>query len=163
MEKLLRCQLNVQILRILQFSGARDRICHLIFDRPTSCPAVPYYSSSLYILGIYALRVTPRIPLGSRFTWFAASAERKLILKIEKLMNPAILGCFSEFYNFFNFGSFWDVLAINFNILAWFPSRGLSQISLGLNFKIVQARASPNSFSWGRMFRSRCLGHSWPR
>ena len=67
---------------------------------------------------------------------------------------------FLDFLIFFNFGSFWDALAINFDLLAWFPPRGWSQISLGLNFKLVQVRACPNSFFWGRMFRSRCLGHS---
>ena len=41
------------------FYGRNFWICPLIFDMPTSCPATPYYSSSLYILGIYALRVTP--------------------------------------------------------------------------------------------------------
>ena len=61
----------------------------------TSSPQTPYYSLSLYILGIYALRVTPRLPPGSRFTWFAASAERKFILKVEKSTNPEVLGCFS--------------------------------------------------------------------
>ena len=126
----------------------------------TSSPAPPNYSLSLYILGIYALRVTPRLPPGSRFTWFAASAERKLIFKVEKSMNPEVLGCFSQFSNFSDFSWFWDALAINFDLLAWFPARGWSQISLGLNFKLVQVRACPNSFFWGRMFRSRCLGHS---
>ena len=127
---------------------------------PTSCPVPPYYSLSLYILGIYALRITPRLSPGSRFTWFAASAERKFILKVEKLMNLLVFCCFSEFFNVFNFGSFWDALAINFDLLAWFPARGWFQISLGFNFKLVQVRTCPNSFFWGRIFRSRCLGPS---
>ena len=36
----------------------------------------PYYSSSLHILRIYALRVTPESLLGSRFIRFAASAAK---------------------------------------------------------------------------------------
>ena len=106
--------------------------------RKTSCPAPPYYSLSLYILGIYALRVTPKLPPGSRFTWFAASAERKLIFKVEKSMNPEVLGCFSQFSNFSDFSWFWDALAINFDCLARFPAQGSFQIDRTSNFKLIQ-------------------------
>ena len=78
-------------------------------------------------------------------------------------MNPEVFGCFpcfSIFLIFHDFGWFWGDLAMKFYSLARFPARGWSQISLGLNFKLVQVRACPNSFFWGRMFRSRCLGHS---
>ena len=34
---------------------------------------------------------------------FATSAERKLIFKVEKSMNPEVLGCFSQFSNFSDF------------------------------------------------------------
>ena len=104
----------------------------------TSSPPTPYYSLSLYILGIYALRVTPKLPPGSRFTWFAASAERKLILKVEKSMNPEVLGCFSQFSNFSDFSWFCDALAINFDCLAWFPARERLQIDRTSNFKLIQ-------------------------
>ena len=78
-------------------------------------------------------------------------------------MNPEVLGCFSQFSNFSDFSWFWDALAINFDLLAWFPARGWSEISLGMNFKLIQVRTCPNSFFGGRMFRSRCLGNSQTR
>ena len=124
----------------------------------------PYYSLSLYILGIYALRVTPKLPPGSRFTWFAASAERKLIFKVEKSMNPEVLGCFSQFSNFSDFSWFWDALAINFDLLAWFPARGSFQIDRAWNFKLIQifvfiwcSCGDPNSLK----SRSRCISWTW--
>ena len=94
--------------------------------------------SSIHIRGRYALRVTRISPPGSRFTWFAASAERKFILKVRKSMNPEVLGCFSEFSNFFDFSWFWDDLAIIFDCLAWFPARGSFQIDRTSNFKPIQ-------------------------
>ena len=69
----------------------------------TSSPPTPYYSSSLYISGIYALRVTLISPWGRAFKWFAASAERKCIFEVEKSMNPKVLACFSWFHNFLKF------------------------------------------------------------
>ena len=77
-------------------------------------------------------------PRGSRFTWFAASAERKFILKVEKLMNPSVFGYFSQFSNLPDFSWFWDVLAIIFDSLAWFPARGRFQIDRASNFKLIQ-------------------------
>ena len=56
----------------------------------TSSPPTPYYSSSLYILGIYALRVTLLTSQGCAPKWFAASAERKLIFKVKKLTGKCI-------------------------------------------------------------------------
>ena len=73
-----------------------------------------------------------------RFIWFAASAERKFIFKVEKSMNPEVLGCFSSFSNFSDFSWFWDALAINFHSLASFPARGRFQIDRALNFKLIQ-------------------------
>ena len=55
--KLTRRKVKAQILRNLRFSVSILQICHFFWDRPTSRPAIPYYSLSLYILGIYALRV----------------------------------------------------------------------------------------------------------
>ena len=105
---------------------------------PTSCPAIPYYSSSLYILGIYALRVTQLCARRRAFKWFAASAERKCIFESEKSMNPEFLACFSWFHNFLNFQWFWGGLAINFNCSAQFPAQGCLQIALSLNFMSIQ-------------------------
>ena len=45
-------------------------------------------------------------PVGSRFTWFAASAERKCIFKVENLMNYEVFG----FFSIFSFSQFWMVL-----------------------------------------------------
>ena len=69
----------------------------------TSSPPTPYYPSSLYILGIYALRVTLFSPWGRAFKWFAASAERQCILNIEKSSFPAVLGCFFSIFSFSQF------------------------------------------------------------
>ena len=149
-----------RIVKLYAFSIPVSKFLDLSFfwKFRTSSPALHYYSFSLYILEIYALRINSRLPPGSQFTWL--SVERKFIFKVEKSMNPKVLGCFSSFYNFWDFSWFWDALAINFDLLAWFPARGWSQISLGLNFKLVQVCACPNSFFSGRMFRSRCLGNS---
>ena len=102
----------------------------------TSSPPTPYYSSSLYILGIYALRVTRISARGRAFKWFAASAERKCIFEVEKSMNPEVLACFSWFSHFLNFRWFSDGLTVNFNFLAGFPARGWSQIARALNFHL---------------------------
>ena len=107
----------------------------------TSSPAPPNYSLSLYILGIYALRVTRISPCGSRFTLFAASAERKSIFWVEKSTGEWLsweISCFSEFSNFFDFSRFWDVLAMNFDSLAWFPARDRFQIDRAWIFKLIQ-------------------------
>ena len=105
---------------------------------PTSCPATPYYSSSLYILGIYSLRVTLLSTRRRAFKWFAASAERKCIFNDEKLMNPAFFRCFSRFSNFSNFPWFSSDLTMKFDTVAWFPARGCFQIGLGWNFMRIQ-------------------------
>ena len=127
----------------------------------TSSLQPPYYSIELNLLSSTSHLLTPR----SAHNWFAASAERKFILKVEKSMNPEVSWCFSIFSRFLNFSSFLMVLGWSGNEIL-FPGSiscpGLvSNLSaLGLNFKLVQARACPNSFFRGWMFRSRCLGHS---
>ena len=78
----------------------------------------------------------------SRFTWFAASAERKLIFGVQKSMNAEVFGCFSGFFNFSNFGWYWNGLAINFDFLAWFLARSWFQIDLAWNFKPIQILSS---------------------
>ena len=105
---------------------------------PTSSAAIPYYSSSLYILGIYALRVTLILSQSRAFKLFAASAERKCIFEIEKSMNPEVFACFSRFFHFLNFGRFWDGLTVNFDVWAQFAARGWLQIALGRNFTCIQ-------------------------
>ena len=120
------------------FYGRNFWICPLIFDMPTSCPATPYYSSSLYILGIYALRVTLLSTRRRAFKWFAASAERKCIFNDEKLMNPAFFRCFSRFSNFSSFPWFSSDLTMKFDSVAWFPARGSFQIARAWNIKPIQ-------------------------
>ena len=95
----------------------------------TSSPVPPYYSSSLYILGIYALRVTPRIPPGSRFTWFAASAERKWRFEVEKSVIHEVSCCFLVFRTFSildGFGVVW--LSISTPWLDFLPGAGLKSL-----------------------------------
>ena len=72
--------------------------------------------------------------LGPRFTWFAASAKRTFIFKVENLMNYDILACFSRFYHFLNFGWFWDGFTMNFESLRRFAAREWFQITPGLKF-----------------------------
>ena len=122
--------------RHIQLTGRQ--IWHFPLGRPTSSPAIPYYSSSLYILGIYALRVTHISSWGRAFKWFAASAERKCIFRVEKLMNPALFRCFSWFSYFLNFGRFWGALALNLDSVAWFPARSWSKIARARNIKPIQ-------------------------
>ena len=55
-------------------------------------------------------------------------------MNIKKSLNPAVLDCFSRFSHFLIFGWFWDGFTMNFGSPAEFPSRGCSQIALGLNF-----------------------------
>ena len=68
--KPVRLKTNVQILTKFQFLRPNYHILPFFFQLSTSCPPVPYYSYSLYILGIYALRVTlllaraPKIDVG---------------------------------------------------------------------------------------------------
>ena len=104
----------------------------------TSSPPTPYYSSSLYILGIYALRVTLILPRGRAFKLFAASAERKCIFEHQKSMNPEVLGWFSRLSYFLNFQWFWAGFTINFISAASFPARGWSQIARRWNIKPIQ-------------------------
>ena len=104
----------------------------------TSPQTPPNYSLSLYILGIYALRVTLISPRGRAFKLFAASAERKCIFNVEKFLNPAIFRGFSWFSHFLNFAWFWDGLTLNFVFQAWFPSQGSFQIALAWNIKPIQ-------------------------
>ena len=87
----------------------------------------PYYSLSSISKG-YKLYELLIIYQGSRSTWFAASAERKFILKVEKLMNPEVFWCFSCFSRFLNFSWFWEVLVIRFGFPAKFPARGWFRI-----------------------------------
>ena len=70
-----------RMFKLYAFFNLRPKFLDLSFSVKikTSSPAPPYYSSSLYILGIYALRVNTGT---SRFTRFAASAERNCILKV---------------------------------------------------------------------------------
>ena len=105
---------------------------------PTSCPGLQYYSLSLYILGIYALRVTQISDRGRAFKLFAASAERKCIFEHQKSMNPEVFACFSRFFHFLNFGWFCGGLTVNFDLGAQFAARGCLQIALGRNFTCIQ-------------------------
>ena len=103
------------------------------FDLKTSCALPPYYSLELDPISSTSHSNLSRGP-GSRFTWFAASAERKCIFEVEKSMNPDVLACFSSFSHFLNFPWFFDGLTINFNFLAGFLARGCSRIARALNF-----------------------------
>ena len=76
----------------------------------TSCALTPYYSLELNLLSSTSHLLTPR----SAHNWFAASAERKLILEVQKSMNPKVFGCFSRFSNFSYFGWFYDDFIIKF-------------------------------------------------
>ena len=104
--------------------------------------------TSLHYRGRYALRVTPLSPPGRAFKLFAASAERKRIFKVEKSLNPEVLGCFSRFWNFSNFSWFWGGLTLNFDFLALFPARGCFQITLALNFMPIQIFLFMYVFIW---------------
>ena len=94
--------------------------------------------TSIHYRAIYALRVTLMSICRRAFKWFAASAERKCIFKVEKSMNPEVLACFSWFHNFFNFRWSWGSLTLNFGFLAQFPARSSLQIALALNFMHIQ-------------------------
>ena len=99
----------------------------------TSSALPPYYSLELAPISSTSHSNLSRVP-GSRFTWFAASAERKFIFKVENLMNYDILACFPRFYHFLNFGWFWDGFTMNFESLARFAARGWFQITPRLKF-----------------------------
>ena len=66
----------------------------------TSSLLPPYYSYRAVSTKLYESLLPPR---GRAFKWFAASAERKCILNIEKSSFPAVLRCFSWFSYFLNF------------------------------------------------------------
>ena len=58
------------------------------FDLKTSCALPPYYSLELDPISSTSHSNLFRGP-GSRFTWFAASAKRKFIFKVENWMNDS--------------------------------------------------------------------------
>ena len=103
----------------------------------TSSPLTPYYSLSLYILRIYALRFTPRLPPGSQFTWFAASAERKCEITTPGMAGDAVSWRISWNMEFHNFLNIFQYFLIFFNIFQYsdiffrfwieFPARGWSR------------------------------------
>ena len=82
-----------RIFKLYAFFNLRPKFLDLSFSVKikTSSPAPPYYSSSLYILGIYALRVNNK---PSRFTRFAASAERNCIFQMPEGSFPQVFGLF---------------------------------------------------------------------
>ena len=94
--------------------------------------------TSIHYRAIYALRVTLLSTCRRAFKWFAASAERKCILNIEKSMFPWLFRCFSRFSNFSNFQWFSSDLTMKFDSVAWFPARGCFQIALSWNFMRIQ-------------------------
>ena len=65
-----------QIFRIVQISVFFFPTCHFLSAMPTSCPVFRYYSSSIAILRICALRVTLTSTPASRSIRFAASAAK---------------------------------------------------------------------------------------
>ena len=103
------------------------------FDLKTSCALPPYYSLELDPISSTSHSNSSRGP-ASRFTWFAASAKRKFIYKVENLMNSDILACFSRFYHFLNSGWFWDGFTMNFESLARFAAREWFRIAPGFKF-----------------------------
>ena len=65
----------------------------------TSSALPPYYSLELDLISSTSHYNLP----GSWFTWFAASAERKSIFRVENFMNHEVWGCFPRFSHFLNF------------------------------------------------------------
>ena len=68
----------------------------------------PYYSSSLHILRIYALRVTPESLPGSRSTRFAASAAKFSISKCLSCPEKQIYQINRVFHIFWIWVNFWS-------------------------------------------------------
>ena len=74
-------------------------------------PASANYSSRR------SLRVTPESPLPSRFTWFAASAERKCEITTPGMAGDAVSWRISwnfEFHNFLNIFSYFSIFFVIF-------------------------------------------------
>ena len=105
--RIIRCTMKIytgknlakskRMFKLYAFFNLRPKCLDLSFSVKikTSSPAPPYYSSSLYILGIYALRVNNT---ASRFTRFAASAERNCILKVPGGSFPSVLASILQIF-----------------------------------------------------------------
>ena len=131
--KLSKWKTNVQKYQKLNLFDTKIFKMFFNLNLKISCALPPYYSLELDPISSTSHSNLSRGP-GSRFTWFAASAKRKLIFKLKKLMNYDIFACFSRFCHFLNFGWFWDGFTMNFESLARFPARGWFQINPGLKF-----------------------------
>ena len=131
--KIVKVQNDCAKISEVEFSDTKISKTSFNFDLKTSCALPPYYSLELDPISSTSHSNLSRGP-GSRFTWFAASAKRKFIVKVKNLMNYEILAFFARFSHFLNFGWFWAGFTINFNFLAGFPARGWSQITWALNF-----------------------------
>ena len=99
-----RCSQGPKIDHFLEEPNPGDR--SRLVEKPPHL--MPYYSSSFYILRIYALRVTPESLLASRSLRFAASAAQFSISRCLSWPEKQFYQINCDFHTFWIWVNFWS-------------------------------------------------------